>query len=105
MLNQHYGTSKMFFLTEISAESNPSASQLRHVICATKERNPFMPQGPGRRGLLFSCRQQLTLRSPWSLFGRIRASEWEYEGEYECFRVGVLTPEDFIAQEEKVFRI
>ena len=62
-----------------------------------------MPEGPGRPGLLFSCRQRMTQEWPWSLFVRRRAGEWEYEGEYKCSNVGILTPQEFVSQDEKVF--
>ena len=108
MLNLHYGTSKIQFLTRISAAKNPSFSHPRRdrlVICATAERNPAMPQAPGRSGLLFSCRKEMTNGLLWSLFTRVGASLWEYEGEYKCFQVGVLTPQEFNAQPEKVIQL
>ena len=104
MLNLHYGMSKWLFLTQIAAARNPSQSRHdRRVICATAEKNPAMPRGPGCPGLLFSCRRKMTVdESPWSLFLRLRAGEWEYEGEYKCFVVGALTRQEFNTQDDKV---
>jgi hypothetical protein len=45
----------------------------------------------------------MTQEWPWSLFLRRRVGEWEYEGEYKCSHVGVLTPQEFASQDEKVF--
>jgi hypothetical protein len=105
MLNLHYGTHKWNFLTKITNTSSSLPQNDYRVICATAESTPYIPQGSGCSGLLFSCRQEITEVSPWDLFSRIRVGEWEYTGKYECFPVGFLTPEEFCSQRDEVILV
>jgi hypothetical protein len=100
-LLKYCGTNTQAFIGTVNFKNTP-----RPAVFAQPVQNPFLPQHPGARGLLFASRHEV-LGSIHMLFVRLepqskQTPEWEYRGHYESVLSAKMTPAEFKMQRQDV---
>ncbi|KAJ2930330.1 hypothetical protein H1R20_g6790, partial [Candolleomyces eurysporus] len=101
------------------------------LMFPTPEMNPSMPLFPGDPGLIFTSRTEILKNGPWTVFrkydrgidveikretensnddrkanskgkGKQKSVVWVYLGDYECTKVGRISREEWVAQNDEV---
>lgn len=76
------------------------------AVFALRKLNPFLPEKPGKAGLLFGCRSELISRGTQAVFvhNMDKPETWTYMGEYRFSFGTQIGPRDFARQSNAVCR-